>query len=61
VNKMQLDRPSVIDVIYFPNPDYHLHQKLTEVVQYVRRKSTNCIKYITRIEIYGIKLLVIQL
>jgi hypothetical protein len=61
VNKMQLARPSVIDVVYSSNPDHHLHQKLTEVLQYIKRKSTNSIKFITKIEIYGFKLLVLSL
>lgn len=58
---MKLSKPSIIDISYFHNPDEHLQQNFISIIEYVKRKSTNCIKFITKAEILGIKLLVVLL
>lgn len=58
---MKLSKPSIIDVVYYPNPDEHLDQKINDVIHYIKKKSTNYIKFITKAEFLGYKLLIIVL
>lgn len=61
VNKMRASRPSVIDIEYYADCDEHLGQKVCDVIAYIKKKSTNYIKLITKAEFLGFKLLVIVL
>ena len=58
---MKLSKPSIIDVSYFPSPDEHLDQKIIDIIHYIKKKSTNYIKYITKAEFLSYKFLVIVL
>lgn len=58
---MKLSKPSVIDIAYHPHCDAHLHQRICDILFHIKKKSTNYIKFITKAEFLGFKLLVVVL
>lgn len=58
---MHITRPSIIDVTYQSNPDPSLQQNLISIINYIKRKSTNYVKFITKAQFLGFKMLVVVL
>jgi hypothetical protein len=48
VNKMKVTTPSIIDIHYYPDPDEQLKQNIYHIQMYIKKKSTNYIKFMKK-------------